>query len=130
MSRFARGQRGFWIIYRGFPSELLAVSVPGIGEALAVFSFEEEAELYLILSDATENDARDGLRTCPVSSDALLALLRGPGSHLEWVVLDPMPERNAGFLLRLASLCRGDFLGFLSGHAVVADSAPAGILLT
>ena len=119
MPRLSRAQPGFWVICRGSSDEPLAVSVPETGEALAVFSFEEEADLYLMLSGAKENVSQHDLQTWPVSPNAMLELLLSPGSNLEWVVLDPMPERGAGPMLRLACMRRDDFVGFLSKHAAV-----------
>lgn len=126
--RFARGQPGFWVICRGssYGPVPLAMYVPNLGEALAVFSFEEEADLYLLLSGAIGSAARDELRAWPVSSNALLALLYAPWSRFEWVVLDPMPERDAEFMLRLASVRRDDFVDFLSSIAATEDGVRAG----
>jgi hypothetical protein len=81
----------------------LTVSVPGLGEALALFCFEEEARLYIGYGD-------DGLRPCPVGPGELVELLLGPWSRFDRITLDPMPGRDAGLMLRLASTCRNDFL--------------------
>lgn len=114
------GERfGFWVVCEG-PAESpepLTVSVPGIGEALGVFSFEEEADLYLHVSPTVGSGADDNLRARPVGAGALLALLCGPWSRFARVALDPMPEWDAGPMLRLASVCRGDFIDLLSDRA-------------
>ncbi|CAN5870658.1 hypothetical protein BH18ACT11_BH18ACT11_00110 [soil metagenome] len=88
-----------------------------LGEALAVFSFEEEADLYLLMSPTAGNASEEGLRARPVGADAFLALLHGPWSRFAWVVLDPLPERDAGPMLRLASVHRDDFVELLLDHA-------------
>ena len=96
---------GFWVACRS-PEALsnpLAVSVPGFGEALAVFCFEEEARLYIGYGD-------DDLRPCPVGTVELVDLLLGPWSRFDLVTLDPMPGRDTGLMLRLASTRRDNFL--------------------
>ena len=100
-----RGYPSFWIACRSPDtlSDPLTVDVPGLGKALAVFCFEEEARLYM-------GYGYDHLRPCPVGPDDLVALLLGPWSRFELVTLDPMPGRDAGLMLRLASTRRGDFL--------------------
>jgi hypothetical protein len=115
-----------WVVCRSSLGGPLAVSVPDLGEALAVFSFEEEADLYLLLNGTVGNVARDDPWAWSVSSHALLALLRTQWSHFEWVVLDPMPERDARFMLRLASVRRDDFVDSLSGHVAMAEEVAAG----
>jgi hypothetical protein len=100
-----RGLPGFWVAGRSPEalSDPLTVSVPGLGEALAVFCFEEEARLYIDYGD-------DGLRPCPVGPGELVELLLGPWSRFDRITLDPMPGRDTGLMLRLASTCRNDFL--------------------
>jgi hypothetical protein len=99
---------GFWVACRSpeAPSEPLTVSVPGLGEALALFCFEEEALLYLGYGE-------DGLRPCRVGPDELVELLLGAWSCFDLVTLDPMPDKGAGVMLRLASVQREDFLDHL-----------------
>jgi hypothetical protein len=100
-----RGFPGFWVACRSPQalSDPLAVSVPGLGEALALFCFEEEAELYL-------GYVSDCLRPCPVGPDELVVLLLGSWSRFELVTLDPMPGNDAGIMLRLATMRRDEFL--------------------
>ena len=98
----------FWVACR-IPEALLdptTVSVPGLGKALAVFCFEEEAMLYL-------GYRNDGLRPCPVGPDELMGLLRGPWSRFDLITLDPMPGDGTGVMLRLASTHRDSFLDHL-----------------
>lgn len=103
------GYPRFWIACRvpDTLSDPLTVDVPGLGEALAVFCFEEEVRLYLGYGD-------EGLRPCAVGPDDLVALLLGPWSRFERITLDPMPGRGAGIMLRLASTRRGDFLNHVA----------------
>jgi hypothetical protein len=99
----------FWVVGQAHRDGLkpLTVGVPGLGEALAVFGFEEEALLYLGLR------YWDDLHPRPVYSDELVALLLGTWSRFALIALDPMPEDDAGIMLRLASIRREDFLDFL-----------------
>jgi hypothetical protein len=99
---------GFWVACRSpeAHSDPLTVSVPGFGEALALFCFEEEARLYLGYGD-------DGLRPCPVGPGELVELLLGPWSRFDRITLDPMPGRDTGLMLRLASTHRHAFLDHL-----------------
>ena len=103
-----RGLPQFWVACRSpeGPSDPLTVSVPGLGEALAVFCFEEEARLYLGYGD-------HDLRPCPVGPGELMALLLGSWSRFARITLDPMPGRDVGLMLRLASTRREDFLDHL-----------------
>jgi hypothetical protein len=100
---------GFWVACRSpeVLSNPLTVSVPGLGEALAVFCFEEEARLYMAYGDG-------GLYPCPVGPGELVALLLGPWARFDRITLDPMPGRDTGLMLRLASTHRHDFLYHLT----------------
>jgi hypothetical protein len=100
-----RGLPGFWVACRGphALSDPLTVSVPGLGEALAVFCFEEEARLYV-------GYRAEGLRPYPVGPGELVELLLGPWSCFDRITLDPMPGRDTDLMLRLASTHRDDFL--------------------
>jgi hypothetical protein len=100
-----RGLPGFWVACRSPEalSDPLTVSVPGLGEALAVFCFEEEARLYMGYGD-------EDLRPCPVGIAELVDLLLGPWSRFDLVTLDPMPGRGTGLMVRLASTYRDNFL--------------------
>jgi len=103
-----RERSAFWVACRD-PDTLLdplTVGVPGLGEALAVFCFEEEAALYLGFGDKD-------LYLRPVGVDELMVLLLGSWSRFETVTLDPMPQRGAGVMVRLASMRRDDFLDYL-----------------
>ena len=103
---------GFWVVCSGgsglgWP---LAMGLPGLGRAVAVFSFEEEAQLYLRLRGGGE---AGGPRARRVSCARLLALLSGRWSGFRSVALDPIPELDAGVLLPLTTTSRERFVGFL-----------------
>lgn len=89
----------------------LSVGLDGSDEAVAVFSFEEEALLYLRLKD------RDGdFRPIRIPGAQLSTLLSERWSGFGSVALDPMPETGAGDLLPLAATSRERFTRFLASR--------------
>lgn len=98
--------RSFWLIFdrRGGP---LTLRPAGAGKTLAVFSFVEEADLFLRL--VTEEA---GLCIGEITREELISLLFEHCPGVEQVALDP-PGRNESFV-RLVSLDRDEFLRFLS----------------
>src|SRR5215213_4489545 len=86
------GRQRYWVIAKdakdGFGQpEVLTVDLHGTGEALPVFSFEEEAEMFLWLQ-RTE-DGREVRETTP---GQLVSILYGPCADVGRVILDPLPE--------------------------------------
>ena len=104
----------FWLIF-ACPGNPLTLWFPLIGETLPVFSFVEEAVLYLCAKDdvAWIEEA-----TC----EDLISLLCGPSSDVERVALDPPGSDEA--LMRLVSMSREDFLRFLLGRVEAGPTAP------
>lgn len=96
--------RRFWLISRrrGRRAELLTVAG---GEALPVFSFEEEAEMFLRLG--TFGAGWEVRRATP---GELVSALRGQYAGVREVALDPPPEACGGAWLAFVSLGRRDFL--------------------
>ncbi len=93
----------------------LAVDLPDLGRAVALFGFEEEALLYLGLRGEHETD---GLRARRVSCAGLLALLSGRWAGYRSVALDAVPELDAGTLLPLTATSRECFVRFLREGSV------------
>ena len=82
------------------------------GEALPIFSYEEEAEMFLHLSGYADSwSVRES------SSGEIVSVLLGPCSGAESVALDPPPKMVAGATLSLVSLRRKRFLERLLGDA-------------
>jgi hypothetical protein len=82
------------------------------GEALPIFGYEEEAELFLHLSGYADSwSVRES------SSGEIVSVLLGPCSGAESVALDPPPEMVADGTLSLVSLRRERFLARLLGLA-------------
>ncbi len=80
-------------------------------EILPVFSYEEEAEMFLHLGGYGDDSwsARES------STGEIVSVLCGPCSGAEGVVLDPLPEMMDDETLALVRLGRKRFLGRLLG---------------
>ena len=101
--------------------DVLVAHLASGAAALPVFSFEEEAGLFLLLGTVGR-----GWSVWEAEAGALVSMLRGPLKEVERVALDPLPgEIGTGPLNRLTSLERGRFLGFLSGEGRLGGR-PAG----
>lgn len=104
------GMQRYWVIARdakdGFGQpDLLTVDLDGRGETLPVFSFEEEAEMFLWLQ--TTEDGREVRETTP---GQLVSILYGPCADVGRVMLDPLPEIGARVQISLLGMDRNDFV--------------------
>ena len=112
------GAQRYWVIAKdakdakdGFGQpDLLTVDLDGTGEALPVFSFEEEAEMFLWLQ--TTEDGREVRETTP---GQLVSILYGPCAHVGRVMLDPLPEIGASMQNSLLGMDRNDFVESVMG---------------
>jgi hypothetical protein len=109
------GTQRYWVIAKdakdGFGQlELLTVDLDGAGEALPVFSFEEEAEMFLWLQ--TTGEAREVRET---TSGQLVSILYGPCADVGRVMLDPLPEIGARMQISLLGMERNDFVESVMG---------------
>jgi hypothetical protein len=96
--------------------ELFTVGSPHDSQTLPVFSFREEAELYLGLGGISER----GWQVSATRAPELAALLLGPYSHVQRVALDPLPDGvGAEALNALASMSRTVFADLLLSRASV-----------
>jgi hypothetical protein len=114
VSRQARTQR-YWIIVKDANDrfgqlEVLTVDLEGTGEALPVFSFEEEAEMFLWLQRT--GDGQEVRETTP---GQLVSILYGPCADVGRVMLDPLPEIGARMQIRLLGMDRHDFVESVMG---------------
>ncbi len=108
------GPAPFWLILAedrdGGETNPLTVELPGKGEGvLPVFSFEEEARLYLWVERL-----EDRCHVEEVESKRLASVLSGACSRFEWVALDPMGERWVREANQLVCMSRERFLSLLS----------------
>ena len=101
----------WWLIARsegdGRSWEALTVDRDGM-EALAVFSFREEAEMLLKLQGFA-----GGWQIRESRAEELASVLRGPCSGMEGVALDPLPEMATDGTLGLVWVDREAFLKHL-----------------
>ena len=107
-SRMLAG-RAWWLIVRegGDLLEPLCVYA-GVERVLPVFSFEEEAKLFLQLGSYEAHwRAR---KSCVVD---LVWVLRGPCADVKSVALDPLPEMLEDGTLALVGVRRKRFLEYI-----------------
>ena len=118
------GTQRYWLIAKdakdatdgfGHP-DLLTVDLDGAGEALPVFSFEEEAEMFLLLQ--TTEEGREVRETTP---GQLVSILYGPCADVERVMLDPLPEIGASMQISLFGMDRNDFVESVMGARSTKD---------
>ncbi len=112
----ARLGAGWWLITRDAAGRIEVLTVGG-GEALAVFSFEEEAEIFLRFGELDGG----GWRTRESGVGELVSVLSGPRKYVGRVALDPMPVMLAA-TVELASLSRERFLERVLGRGLLPAS--------
>ena len=105
MGTGVRGDAVYWLITDGTgPSGIFVADLAGLGTSLPVFSFREEAELFLAL---------DGLgsdwRAVESGPGDFISLLFGPLSGIGSVVLDPLPAMLRDRTASLVSLSLESF---------------------
>jgi hypothetical protein len=109
------GTQRYWVIAKDAKDgvgqlELLTVGLDGTGEALPIFSFEEEAEMFLWLQ-GTE----DGQEVRETTPGQLVSILYGPCADVGRVMLDPLPEIGARMQNSLLGMDRNDFVESVMG---------------
>ena len=111
----ARAGRPHWLITKYDHSKMNALTIPlsGDREALAIFGFEEEAEMFLHFRGAALDD---GWSVRQTSVGELVSVLYGPCANAKKVVVDPVPEVGKRELVRIPSMHRNDFLWDLLGE--------------
>lgn len=103
----------YWLIttHKGRRMEVFTTDLDGVGEALPVFCFEQEAAMFLRLGAP-----RTGWQARETSPGELLSFLYGPCGGIERVVLDPLPRILDGAALDLGCVNRKDFVRTLLGR--------------
>ncbi len=109
-----------WLITKHITSrmDVFTADLYGDGKAVVVFSFEEEAQMFLDLCPAASND---GWRVRQTSVGELVSVLYGPCSDTKKVVLDPVPQIGREQLTGLLSMHRNSFLRFLLEEEVPSN---------
>ncbi len=110
-----RAGRPHWLIttYDISKMNVLTLRLGGDVEALAVFSFEEEAEMFLHFRGAA---LEDGWSVRQTSVGELVSVLYGPCANAKKVIMDPTPEVGKKELVGTPSMHRNDFLRSLLGE--------------
>ncbi len=106
--------RPFWLIaeYRTGRLEVLRTSLAYGEQALPVFSFEEEARVFL------EFEALDGgWRVRVTEAGELISVLFGSCAGVDWVALDPLPGSDGNVWNGLLSIEREAFTEFAANQA-------------
>lgn len=112
-------RRPFWLIVRDDREcfEVLVAELVGGEQALPVFSFREEAGLFLMLGVVGPD-----WRIKETGVGELSSVLLGPCRHVERVALDPLPGGiGVEPVNRLVSTSRASFLAFLPSGRLVGD---------
>jgi hypothetical protein len=112
----ARAGRPLWLNTKYDHSKMNALTLylDGEGEALAVFGFEEEAEMFLQFRHVA---LEGGWRVRQTSVGELVSVLYGPCSNAKKAVLDPLPGVVGGEgLIGYLSMRRSDCLRILLGE--------------
>src|SRR5215217_6486441 len=109
--------------------EVLASGEAGGEEALAVFSHEEEAEMFLRLGQA----GFDGWQARESTAGELISVLYGLCAGVERVALDPLPEMIPERTVGLVSLSRERFVDLVlsrertpSAKRTIEEAIPKG----
>jgi hypothetical protein len=120
----ARLPATYWLIVRNEDegeagrTQALTVDLDGQEEALAVFSFEEEAKMFLWFGAPT------GWHKRKVTAGELLWMLSGPCAAIEFVALDPLPELVQRRMIGLVNLSRKRFVAGLIDKVASSATRP------
>ena len=104
-------RRPLWIItcYRNNRMEVLTIDPDGDGGFLPVFSFKEEAQTFLCLSEKDQEEGRRW-RSTKTTAEELVSVLLAPYAEVRQVSLDPLPLSVGRAMLPLCSVARERFV--------------------
>lgn len=107
-----RPQRAsYWLITKGGAEQAEVLTLTDGSEwVLPVFSFEEEAEMFL-----WQGGLADVWQVERSSAGEMVSLLRGPYADVGLVALDPLPEMARSSTIELVSLSPERFLERFAG---------------
>jgi hypothetical protein len=104
----------YWLIARRYDNswlDVLLIGLPGGEEVLPIFSFEEEAEVFVQLGTwGTGWQARE------TTTRELVSVLLGLCASVEWVVLDPVAEIDTEMMVALVGTRQEDFVDCIMGE--------------
>jgi hypothetical protein len=112
--------RVYWLLARSEAgrTEMLTVDLDDLGEALAVFGFEEEAEMFSLWASG------GAWRLKGTTAEELAEMLSGPHATVRFVALDPLPELVSWGMVGLVSLRRERFVDRLLEKSGLGNSEP------
>jgi len=112
--------RVYWLLARSEAgrTEMLTVDLDDLGEALAVFGFEEEAEMFSLWASG------GAWRLKGTTAEELAEMLSGPYATVRFVALDPLPELISWGMVGLVSLRRERFVDRLLEKSGLEKSEP------
>jgi hypothetical protein len=107
-------RRVFWVVFADERrlTRPLTLRLKGGQGALAVFSHQEEAEMFLRSFGTSGED----WRVRETSAGEVVSLLYGPCCGAKAVALDPLPRMLADGFLGLVALERRRFVGWVTGR--------------
>ena len=111
-------RRTFWLITKQRTRGLEVFTVGGTGKVLPVFSFEEEAKMFLRLG----LPEKEGWRVKESTCGELTSVLYAPCGDIGHVALDPLPESVGEGTVGLVSLGRERFIS-----ALLSDHTPPAV---
>jgi hypothetical protein len=105
--------RPLWIITRYEDNRMDALTIGSDldGGFLALFSYEEEAEAFLLLLG--DNEKKQRWQSEQTTAGGLVSVLLGPCADVKGVALDPLPMALSREMLPLVSMSRDLFLQYL-----------------
>ena len=105
--------RPLWIITRYEDNRMDALTIGSDldGGFLALFSYEEEAEAFLLLLG--DNEKKKRWQSEQTTAGGLVSVLLGPYADVKGVALDPLPMALSREMLPLVSMSRDLFLQYL-----------------
>ena len=105
--------RPLWIItsYEDNRMDALTIGSDLAGGFLALFSYEEEAEAFLLLLG--DNEKKKRWQSEQTTAGGLVSVLLGPCADVKGVALDPLPMALSREMLPLVSMSRDRFLEYL-----------------
>jgi hypothetical protein len=108
----------YWFIVKNEYGRIEALSIDLNGqEAMPIFSFREEAEMFIRFEAGGDWSVRE------TSAGELISLLSGPYSDVKMVALDPLPEICDKGMRCLVSVVRDDFARTLLRDRGVRDTS-------
>ena len=105
--------RPLWIITRYEDNRMDALTIGSDldGGFLALFSYEEEAEAFLLLLG--DNEKKKRWQSEQTTAGGLVSVLLGPWADVKGVALDPLPMALSREMLPLVIMSRDLFLQYL-----------------